>query len=127
MNLHRSSSLNLLKIGSAILVITIIIIYAIFRSFNYARGPKIDIIEPVNGSAISTSTTAIIGKVERSNLVLLNNQPISIDEKGNFKENIIIFHGINTLTITAKDQFDRQVTKQIQILGQNELPSYIRK
>ncbi len=108
---------------TAIIVAGLIIAYAIWRSLNYARGPHIDIFEPANGSATTTNTITVRGRSERINNLTLNGNPIFIDEQGNFSEVIILFSGINRLTIAGRDQFGRDTQTRIEVVGKGVLPS----
>ena len=40
----------------------------------------------------------------------------ALDEKGNFKENLVVFPGVNIITLDAKDQFGRATEKQIEVV-----------
>ncbi len=112
----RTTFLRIIKIGSAILIVLLIIAYAIWRSFAYARGPRITLSEPTNYASITSSTTHIIGRVERANTITLNGKTVTIDEQGNFNETIIVFPGTNILTLVAHDQFNRTVQEQVQVV-----------
>lgn len=112
----RTTFLRIIKVGSAILIVLLIIAYALWRSLAYARGPQITILEPTNYASITSSTTHVIGRVERANVITLNGKAITIDEQGNFNETIIVFPGTNILTFEARDQFSRTVKKQVQVV-----------
>lgn len=109
----RTHFLRILKIGSAVLVILVIIAYALWRSFAYARGPHITLSEPTNFATLTSTTTHVIGRVERANSITLNGKAITIDEQGHFDEIIMVFPGTNFLTLEAKDQFDRSVEMKV--------------
>lgn len=115
MNPTRTTTLRLFSVGTIVLVALVIIAYAVWRSLNYARGPEIVISSPSHGASIVSTTTKIIGQALRVKEISLNGKPISVDEQGNFTETIILFPGVNIVTLTAKDQFDRDTFKQIQI------------
>lgn len=115
--LQRRLTSKLIKWVGISLVALIIVSYAIWRSMNYAKGPEINIISPTDGSSISASTTLVTGQVLRAVNISINDKPINIDEQGNFKETLIIFKGINALTFKAKDQFNREVEKELIVLG----------
>lgn len=117
MNLNRTATLRLIRFSSIALVALIIIVYAIFRSLNYIHGPVIDIFQPINGSAISSTTVTIIGQAVRVNALSMNGKTVFIDEAGNFKETLLVFPGMNIITFTAHDQFGRTETKQLQLVG----------
>lgn len=120
--MNRTANLRLLRVSGITLAAIIIISYAIWRSLNYARGPKIDIFEPVNGSSIASTTIVIKGRAERSNSLDLNGQTVSVDEQGNFSETLILFPGVNVITLDAKDQFGRSTETKLELVGTAELP-----
>jgi len=122
MPLTRTTLIRLIKILAALVVVSIIVSYAIWRSLNYARGPHIDIFEPQDGSKIMTTTSTIRGKALRINNITLNGNPISIDESGNFGETIIVFPGINRLTLSGFDQFGRETLHSLTLLGTVPFP-----
>ena len=117
MNFTRTTNLRILKISLGAIVLIIITIYAISRSMNYARGPKIDLVGPINNSYVASTTVSFKGMVERAHDLTINGMVIPIDEKGNFEDKIIIFPGINTITLEAKDQFGRNTKTQITLVG----------
>jgi len=119
MTLTRTTTLRLIKIAIIAVVAIIVISYAIWGSLNYARGPKIDITEPANGAVISTPTMDIVGTIERAHNLTINGGAVPIDEQGNFKQTIVVFPGINHLTLRATDQFDRNTETDIVIVGAN--------
>lgn len=117
MNLTRTSYIRLLRIILASVLVIIIAAYAIWRSLNYARGPAIAISSPVNGSSVDTETVEILGRADRVNNLIMNGQPISIDEKGNFDQTVVVFYGTNKITFSASDQFGRNIKKELDIVG----------
>lgn len=115
--LQRRFASKLVKIIGVVIIVVIIAGYAIWRSMNYAKGPEIMIIAPLDGASISASTTEITGKLVRAVNLSLNGRNITIDEQGNFKETLIVFKGINTITLEAYDQFKRGVRDTLVIYG----------
>ena len=119
----RTTTLRLLRIACAALLIAVIIGYAIWRSLDYARGPVIEITEPTNGSSVNSLTTTIKGRADRVNNLILNGNPIVVDEKGAFSETIAVFPGLNKITLAAHDQFGRSTAKELEIVGTAPFPS----
>jgi hypothetical protein len=113
----RTKTLRMIRIAVISLFAVIIVAYAIWRSLNYARGPVIDIFQPLNGSAVATSTVNIIGRALRVNSLTLNDKTVFIDEDGNFSETLIVFTGMNILTFDAHDQFGRETKKELELVG----------
>lgn len=117
MNLNLSNFSHIIRTSLFVLAAVFVLGYAVLRSVPYARGPIVTIYEPINGSTVATTTIEIVGKAERVNAITINGNNISIDEKGNFKETLIIFKGINLITVEATDQFKRSEKAQLTILG----------
>ena len=84
--------------------------------------PKITITSPNiarNGSVIARSynmpvTGMIESKVGVAN-VLINDQPVDVDEKGNFSTDVFLKVGKNDIKVTAIDVLKNKVTKQFVI------------
>ncbi len=115
MPLTRTSFLRLTRIAGAIVIVALIVAYAIWRSLAYARGPHIILSDPTDFASIDATTTHIIGRVERANIITLNGRAVTIDESGNFNETIVIFPGTNILRLEAKDQFGRTVEETVRV------------
>ncbi len=113
----RTTTIKFLRLLIVVLVVVIVVGYAIWRSLNYTRGPEIDIFAPADNYTATTSTITIIGQAQRINSISLNGKAISVDEQGNFKEEIIVFPGINIITLEAIDRFQRDTKKQLKIVG----------
>lgn len=117
MALTRTVTVRLLRTASIILLIAVIIAYAIWRSLNYAKGPRIEIFQPHDGASTASSTVTIVGRADRVINLLLNGRAVSVDQQGNFSETIIIFPGENMINLTAKDQFGRSTEKELTLVG----------
>lgn len=120
MPITRSNLRRLLKIAAIIIVIALIGLYGVWRSLDYARGPAISEISPQNGTSTTTESIIVSGRVLRASRLALNGRQISVDENGRFRENIILFRGINYLTLRAEDQFGRSVAQEIGIYAELE-------
>ncbi|MEI7462889.1 MAG: hypothetical protein WCK03_00665 [Candidatus Taylorbacteria bacterium] len=113
----RTSFIRLIKSVVTLFLASLIVAFAIWRSLNYARGSSITITEPVNGSSISSKSVLIKGHVERAKNLILNGNGININEKGEFSITILVFPGINVVTLIAKDQFGRSTEQRIVLSG----------
>lgn len=111
----RHSATRLLKIVAVIAIALLIAGYAVSRSLNYARGPAIYISEPENGTSVPLSTVDVKGRAERVSDITLNGEPISIDEQGYFVETVILFGGVNIITIEAHDRFGKGIKEELRI------------
>lgn len=117
MMVTRTRFVRAIRIAILAIIVAVIAGYAAYRSLPYAEGPDIQIYQPLNGSTVASSTVAIIGKASRTNSLSLNGAALQVDELGNFKETIIVFPGLNRITILGSDQFGRKVTYDLIIYG----------
>lgn len=117
MNFGRSRLARILKFAIFGLAALVVLGYASYRSLPYIQGPDITVTEPADGSSIATTTVKIAGQAKRVNALSINGMPMSIDEQGNFSKTILVFRGINIITIEAKDQFERADRVTLQVLG----------
>lgn len=113
----RTNNRKILKLFFITISVVIIIGYAFWRSLNYTKGPSLIISFPPNNSATSSRTLIIYGQAERVNNVSLNGRSITIDENGNFSEYMALFPGVNIFSLSASDQFQRQVKKELTVMG----------
>ena len=117
MTFTRTTTRIIIKFAIISMVSAFIVIYAIWRSLNYTRGPSIITFSPTDGIATTSATIRITGRAERISDISMNGERISVDESGNFQETLILFSGINIITFAAYDQFGRTVQKQIRIVN----------
>jgi len=122
MTFTRTRFRRIIGIAAALAAIIVIAAYATWRSFAYASGPRISIFAPVDGASISSTTIEISGQALRASRLTLNGHQTSVDEKGDFSQTLIVFPGVNTITLTATDQFGRSVERRVTILGTIQLP-----
>jgi hypothetical protein len=122
MDFTRTRFSRLVRIIATVVAILIVVAYAVYRSFAYVRGPVITVFQPINGASIASTTVTIIGRADRVNSLSLNDDLVQVDESGNFKETIIVFPGVNTITLEATDQFKRAVRTELSLFGTRDLP-----
>ncbi len=113
----RTTLIRYIKFLGVFAFAGLIIAFAISRSLNYVRGPEIEIFWPENGTTATTSTITMNGQVLRVNKLFLNGDMIATDENGLWKKTLIIFPGLNKITILAEDQFGREIRKELDIVG----------
>ena len=93
--------------------------FFIYRtSLSYLSGPQVTITEPANYAAFVVPTTTISGMALRVQDISLDGRSITIDDKGNFSETILLAPGYNIETISAHDQFGHMTEKRLELVYQ---------
>lgn len=93
-----------------ILFLIIFFIYLIVSYLQFAGSPFLKINTPNNNIVTNNDTIEIAGKTNPGTILTINNQVVATNESGNFSVNIPLEPGLNTLTITSKNKFDRKTT-----------------
>lgn len=97
-------------------IILIVAGYALFATHDIILGPSISVSEPINGSSFTTPSIRIKGIVLRIREITLNGRPITIDDKGNFNEAVLLAPGYNLFTLTARDKFGRSKDYRLELV-----------
>ncbi|MEK7182236.1 MAG: hypothetical protein AAB334_02630 [Patescibacteria group bacterium] len=93
-----------------------IVIFIFYRSIDFIRGPMLELNEPKNGSVYNSPVIDIRGAVKNVTDVSLNGRQILINKNGFFNEKYILSEGLNKISITINDRFDRGVEKVFDII-----------
>lgn len=112
----RHATKRMLNIMIISIILILIFGYTAYEIQKVALGPKIEILSPTNGSLVSDSLTEIVGTAKNINNIILNDRKIFIDEKGNFKEKVLLSYGYNAIVMKATDKFGRTTEKLLEII-----------
>ena len=75
------------------------------------------ILSPENGVSLSDNMAEVRGESKNLNFISLNDRQIFVDDKGSFKEKILLYPGENTFRIFGKDKFGREITQYIRVVA----------
>ena len=87
--------------------------YIIFAFRSYLLGPSLVLFEPIHGGVVESSLTTIRGNAHSISEISINDRPIFISPDGNFADQLLLSYGYNIIEVTAKDRYDRSVSKQL--------------
>lgn len=107
---------QIIKILPIIVVIIAVIGYSYLKTKDYIAGPQITITSPTSGSSVSNPLIEIVGFAKNISFISLNDRPIFIDDKGNFKEKLLLYPGYNIMSIKAEDRYKRTVEKRLELI-----------
>lgn len=110
----------------SVLVVFIIFVlgYLFFQVHAINQPPKIHITSPKDGERITASSVIVQGQTDIGTSLSMNDQQIFVDSEGNFKQPVSISQGEKVLTFVASNNFGKQSTKQILIIG--DFPADVR-
>lgn len=105
-----------LIIASVVALSVLSIFFYLYREVDsFISKPRLVIIKPVDGSATDGKTTHVTGIAEKDALVTINEQPVLVNEKGEFSQDIGLQEGLNVITVRAKNRFDKETSKVVSV------------
>jgi len=113
---HAITPRVLLSVGSFLLV-ALGFWYVQSEFFSFVSEPQLFISSPEDGVMTWESSVVVSGRTDASAEVFLNDEPILVDEEGEFSDRVEIGKGPNTLTFRAVNAFDRTSEKTVTIIG----------
>ncbi|MEK7589996.1 MAG: hypothetical protein AAB475_01960 [Patescibacteria group bacterium] len=105
-----------IKFGGIALFVVIIFGYAFFQARDIVLGPIVEITGPENNASVENSLVEIIGKAKNISHISMNDKQIFTDDKGIFREKLLLSYGYNIITIKTSDRFGREAEKKLELI-----------
>lgn len=115
----RNKAQTILKIVLSLSVGAIVLSYVFFNTRIFIEGPKISVFSPASGESMENNLIEIKGQALNTSFISINDRPITVDDEGNFTEEILLRNGNNIIIIDANDKFNRKVSKQLELVYNN--------
>lgn len=97
------------KISLIVFVVFLILVAIYFyREISFLiKAPKLEITQPPADITTTQATFELIGKTEPTAFLKIGDQEVYIDVEGNFKKEINLSAGLNTIKIESKNRFNK--------------------
>ncbi len=92
------------------LLLVLFFAYLAFSYFQFAGAPPLLVNVPENNLVVNQESVEVIGKTDPQATLVINGQTVALTENGSFDVKIPLQPGLNTLTITATNKYQRQTT-----------------
>ncbi|NTV40848.1 MAG: helix-turn-helix domain-containing protein [Candidatus Moranbacteria bacterium] len=96
-------------------------LYLYFQVNNFISTPRLVIIKPSDGSTINQGTTHVVGMAEKDALVTINDQPVMVNERGDFSEDVGLKDGLNIINVKARNKFNKETTQAVSVNAKFEI------
>jgi cytoskeletal protein RodZ len=107
-------------------IVTLIILGGFFYLYKeigrFAAEPRLSIAEPSENTSIDNNSVIVSGFTDQDAKLFINDQPVLVNEKGEFRENILLQNGVNNITISATNRFGKAISKSLNIKSNMEKP-----
>jgi hypothetical protein len=101
----------LLQLLFGLLLVSFMVGYATWQARHLLSGPQLEITSAPPPTQ-SERTTTIAGTASNIVALSLNGREIYTDAAGNFTETIVLENGYTTITLAARDRYDRVETAE---------------
>ena len=106
--------------------VTIIIGYSLFVLAGFIRGPRVALSTPTEARFSTTSPVLeIAGQALHTDILTINDSPLSLDLKGNFSERVLLGVGYNILSVKALDRYGRSSEQHMEVILVSDTPTPI--
>jgi cytoskeletal protein RodZ len=129
---NKSKEINKFKIPSLIITpkmtsifLSVLIFLVGFAYFylevdSFSREPNLNLEKSSFNSIVKDSSVEIKGKTDFENKITINNQPVYVDNEGNFREKVGLQNGLNEIKVEAFNKFENKTEKIINVIAEYE-------
>jgi hypothetical protein len=107
---------KIIKIAALSIVFLLIIIFVFFNSRALVSGVKIKNVNIKDNMKVSENILKITGTAKNAVKLTLDGREISVNEKGDFEETIVLLSGYNLIDIEAQDKFGNSDEKNYKLI-----------
>lgn len=113
--------------GSALsLGLTVVLGYIWFQVASFAAAPSLEIVTPTTNGVVSVDSVEVAGVTDPTATLTINHEPVAVNDEGHFRQLVHLSAGRNAIEIAATNPQQKETTKVIQLLAQEELAGPIR-
>lgn len=110
-------------IASVVALVVLGGFFYIYRQIGrFAAVPRLVVTEPSDGENIEGNSIEIAGFTDKDAKLTINEQPIVVNDSGEFKENILLQKGINAITISSTNRFEKSTSETFNIKSNYQTP-----
>lgn len=102
-----------IMVGIFLLIGGFFYLYSEVNSF--ISTPRLVILKPASGVTVDGRNVRVSGVAEKNSKIFINEQPIVVNEKGEFSEDVGLQEGLNAITVKAKNKFDKESSQTINV------------
>ena len=105
---YKKSFREKIKTWIFLLLIIFILIYFVFKSFDYFKGPVITIYSPRPYETLKGNTFLLQGNAKNAKKIFINGREITINENGDFKELLVNKAPYTLLVVNSEDKYGKK-------------------
>lgn len=107
--------------GLIFLVLIVGVFFYFYREVGkFSEDPRLVILQPTNNISLDKSSVEVIGVTDKENKITINDQPVLVNDKGEFKETLGLQNGVNQITVKAINKFEKYSERSFSVSADYE-------
>src|SRR3989344_1795893 len=90
-----------------VFVAVLLVSYLVLQYISFVNPPKLNIVKPEDGAGVS-SEVQVVGNTDPLATIKVNNQPVLVDDKGNFEVSIEIAKSTEEIVVIARSRSGKE-------------------
>lgn len=112
---YKKSRLNFRNVILNGIVLIIAISFLVFQTKTQFMSPSLRISSPKDGSEVAKEVS-VIGRTDKNATVTVNNEPVAINNNGEFSKKLSLFPGKTTITVKAMNRLGKETIKSESVI-----------
>ena len=107
---------------AGVAVVTLMILgYLGFQYSDFVSAPNLEVLQPGEGEIVKVSSVKVVGVTDADTSVTVNNQPVLVEEDGNFEVEIAVSTNTQEIVVKAKSRSGKmtEVVRKVEIKQEN--------
>jgi cytoskeletal protein RodZ len=92
------------------LVLLLVFSYLGYQYKKFVSPPSLEITEPKEGEVVRSRNVWVLGKTDQDVVLKVNNQPVLVEDEGQFKAEIQIYEGTTEIVVKAVSRSGKETT-----------------
>lgn len=88
----------------------------------FSETPRLVVVQPATDLTLDGSSLDVVGLTDKDSKVTINDQPIYVNENGEFNETLSLQQGVNAITVKSLNRFGKESSKVINVSANYEAP-----
>ena len=105
---------NLRRAIIGVVTFLILLGFLLFQTRDLFIPPLIQIKSPKDGGIVSRQAE-VMGKTDRNAIVTVNNEPVFVQDNGEFVKKVTLFPGKTSIIVTAKNRSGRETSQTVSL------------
>lgn len=114
-----------IMVSLGLLVVFLGFIYLYKQINNFVSTPRLSVMTPTDGISVESRTVRVAGVAEKGAQLFINDQAILVSEEGKFSEDIDLREGLNSITVIARNKFEKETRQAISVNAVYQNPTTV--